>query len=229
MFCDKACYDKYQSGERKTVVCGACSEEFEAKKDHGKWQRFCNRKCFKSQEHGRKDIDCLNCGKQFQSNWKSDREEYNKYCSKDCFTVAQTTRITINCANCGKEFLPPKWKSDKRTEIFCSRECHAEKRCGENSPSYKGGEYVSDYNGFRFVAMGPHVANVGYRGEHRLLVEKMIGRKLKYHSEPILHLNGNKADNSPENLYVCEDMTEMGLILQGRLNFPRRSNIQDLI
>jgi len=227
MFCNKVCYDEYQTGDRKLVVCGSCGNEFKAKKDHGVWERFCNRACFESQQLGRKDVTCNECGKAFRADWKKDRDHYTKHCSRDCFIKAQTTRVPVNCFNCGKEFSPPRWKSDTHDEIFCSVKCHAAVKCGENSPAYKGGSYVAS-TGFRFVANGPHVAKVGYRGEHRLIVEKIIGRKLKYHSEPILHLNRDKTDNRPENMYVCQNMAEMGSILQGGQPFPQKSNIQNL-
>lgn len=39
--------------------------------------------------------------------------------------------------------------------------------------------------------------------EHRFIVEKKIGRKLK-HGEVVHHINGKPHDNRPENLVVCK-------------------------
>ena len=44
---------------------------------------------------------------------------------------------------------------------------------------------------------------------HRENAEKKIGRKLKI-SEPVHQVNGDKLDNSFENLYVCRDRSEHG-------------------
>jgi len=44
---------------------------------------------------------------------------------------------------------------------------------------------------------------------HRENAEKKTGRKIKL-SEPVHHVNGEKLDNSFENLYVCKDRKEHG-------------------
>lgn len=65
-----------------------------------------------------------------------------------------------------------------------------------NGPNWKGGRIVSD----TYVKIW---TGTKYVPEHRLLVEKQIGRKLKP-SEPVHHINGNTKDNELKNLVLLK-------------------------
>jgi len=68
----------------------------------------------------------------------------------------------------------------------------------ENNPRWSGGRYE---NKIGYVMV--HDDKNRWRVEHRVVVERIIGRELK-RSETIHHINKIKNDNRPVNLYYFE-------------------------
>jgi len=77
-------------------------------------------------------------------------------------------------------------------------------RKGSKNPAWKGGRF-RDPRGYISIYMPEHpYARRCYIFEHRLIMEKKLGRLLDPKNEVIHHLNGIKDDNRLENLCVMK-------------------------
>jgi hypothetical protein len=101
------------------------------------------------------------------------------------------------CEICGKEYL----SSYKRTR-WCSRRCATVAACKtrelRNPEKYDRRYWTKKGYILAYVPNHPY-ASGGYVMEHRVVMEKIIGRFL-LPEEVVHHLNGKKNDNRPENL-----------------------------
>jgi len=91
-------------------------------------------------------------------------------------------------------------------------------RSGEGHTNWQGGVIVR--KGYRYVYMPTHpnaVFGKKYVAEHRLVMESKIGRLL-LRSEVVHHIDGDTANNSPENLMVFgENKSHLKHELTGRV------------
>lgn len=73
---------------------------------------------------------------------------------------------------------------------------------GKQNGQWKGGRY-QDADGYIYVYQPNHpfATRSGYVREHRLVMEKILGRYL-HPQEVVHHKDGKRANNSPENLRV---------------------------
>lgn len=129
---------------------------------------------------------------------------------------------TKTCIKCNKEFNKKPSDSKKYWEKkrFCSIKCSGttfsrgvipwnkgkDMPRGDKSPSFKGGINVSTSGYVRVLIAGTG----SYAFEHRLIMEKYLGRKLKK-NEIVHHKNGIRSDNRIENLQVMEKRVHDGM------------------
>lgn len=115
-------------------------------------------------------------------------------------------KILINkiCQTCKKNYQV--WPYNKKSK-YCSHPCYAKSLdlSGSKNPAWKGGR-IKHGNGYWMISVG----NKKHKLEHRLVMEKYLGRKLKK-QEKIHHLNGIKTDNRLENLQLMSQSEHASL------------------
>lgn len=118
--------------------------------------------------------------------------------------------VRLTCKNCGNNFFREQRNGGKgKPKMYCSPRCRYDHMKGEEHPNYKGGRYVpDDKDRYVYVLCHDHPrAHNNYVQEHILVVEKIIGRRLRG-KEEVHHKNGDKKDNRPENLHLCSGRKE---------------------
>jgi hypothetical protein len=97
-----------------------------------------------------------------------------------------------------------------------------EMRKGTLNSNWKGGVKMVDGYKYLWAPQHPHATKEGYVAEHRLVMEKCIGRFLGI-KEVVHHIDGNKLNNKPENLMVLSSTGShfIKMHLKGRDIFGR--------
>lgn len=206
-------------GQRETRPCAACSQpvtRYLSESNHEKpWT--CSQQCMGRQKYERLQADgtwtsgkkprrgdtipCSVCEKPFYRQ-PAYIAQGRHLCSRECNRVWQTkTPVVKQCARCGSEMT---LKPSQAQISHCSRACQvAAKIQWPMPPDEQGRQRRKNKAGYVlvWVPTHPNTSQKGWQLEHRLVMEKALGRYLTS-DEPIDHINEIKDDNRLENLQV---------------------------
>lgn len=107
--------------------------------------------------------------------------------------------VLRKCEACGSMYDLPLF----RNKFFCSNKCYSSTKKGEGNPHWKGGKVLVDGYIYIYSPTHPHKTKDGYVVEHRLVMEKKIGRLLEKR-EVVHHIDGDKSNNLIKNLVLCK-------------------------
>lgn len=200
-----------ESRKRRYTNCQWCNAELTGSKN----QMYCNNACRRADIRDKNpkpvySAICQECGIAFSTNLSD-----QKFCCKQCTTSYHNRERELkpntfyDCIVCGKHVekyvIPHSVLIGNARNLYCSRQCKGKALSGDRHPMWSGGRLV--VGGYVLVYDPDSTNKTRYTLEHRLVMERHIGRKLKK-TEVVHHINEDTQDNRIENLQLCENQSE---------------------
>ena len=159
------------------------------------------------------NLICIVCGKIFYERMSKIKRGC-KCCSSKCYhksreihSIEQSKALKKNCLVCGKLFKTKLCEIKRGWGKYCSKKCYGiilqdRKTPGDKHFNWNGGKHKT-FEGYvmAYAPNHPEAQSGRYVLEHRLVVEKHLGRFLNK-NEVVHHINEIKDDNRIENLQV---------------------------
>ncbi|MFA6972896.1 MAG: HNH endonuclease signature motif containing protein [Gallionella sp.] len=157
--------------------------------------------------------NCKTCGKKFLVFPFTQKTGRGKYCSKKCFYQNKEHKEHMSKIMIGRRLSKATREKISRVQrgkklSVATRQKIKVANSGERSANWKGGRQTST-QGYvlRYCPTHPNRIKGNFVAEHRLIMEKHLGRTL-LSTEIVHHINGNKKDNRIENLMLFASDSE---------------------
>jgi hypothetical protein len=113
------------------------------------------------------------------------------------------------CSYCGKTikltvYQRHEIRHKNKQRVYCNKFCYDADKKGAGNPKWRGGRTITKGYAYIYNPTHPNATNQGYVCEHRLVMEKYLGRFLKP-EESVHHIDGNTLNNDISNLQLKED------------------------